>query len=298
MPGTFSPSMEMLFQRLLMYCSSPVDIEVALEEVRKLHDEATSHSDRLQIEACLCATINYEPRLAPRVGTLIGQLTLAQDRPILARVCDVRFLLKQVLDTSPRRSCRRFISSNTTFCVRILEGAAGSKVFNLKNPWMQAVLGDLQAIRMTQPVRSSGRRISTAALEIDKLFERLGFTKLEKPGRSGASKPSPPPPSPQTIIEMIATAEIEPPPLSEAIRMSMDMSRIFRRPTYSTASSSYSSESSHPEDDRSSVRSSSDDEMLPVGSCEGSMCESDCSSRPWLRCRQDSREDAPFPFVC
>ena len=57
-----------------MYCSSPVDIEVALEEVRKLHDEATSHAEKIQIEACLCATINYEPRLAPRVGTLIGQL--------------------------------------------------------------------------------------------------------------------------------------------------------------------------------------------------------------------------------
>lgn len=281
----------MLFQRLLVYCSSPVDIEVALEEVRKLHDEATSHAEKIQIEACLCATINYEPRLAPRVGTLIGQLTLAQDRPILARVCDVRFLLKQVLDTSPRRSCRRFISSNTTFCVRILEGAAGSKVFNLQNPWMQAVLGDLQAIRMTQPVRSSGRRISTAALEIDKLFERLGFTKLEKQGRA-SGKPPPPPPSPQTIIEMIATAEIEPPPLCEAIRMSMDMSRIFRRPSYSTASSSSTSESSSQlEDDHSSVPSLSDDECAALGTTP------DCPERPWLRSRQDSRE-APFPFAC
>ena len=159
MPGTFSPSMEMLFQRLLVYCSSPVDIEVALEEVRKLHDEATSHAEKIQIEACLCATINYEPRLAPRVGTLIGQLTLAQDRPILARVCDVRFLLKQVLDTSPRRSCRRFISSNTTFCVRILEGAAGSKVFNLQNPE-----GTIKAISESAMREVIGRRNIQAIL--------------------------------------------------------------------------------------------------------------------------------------
>jgi len=131
------------------------------------------------VPLALVAAFEAEPRHAPFLGKLLGLLTLARDRPLLHATLDVRERLARVLATPPCRRQRCVISANTTFVVRLLEGSAGSRAFGAKSPWVAAVLGDLRKIRARQPARPSGRR-TTAALEIDKLFEKVGLPTVDK----------------------------------------------------------------------------------------------------------------------
>ena len=96
------------------------------------------------------------------LGSWLGKLTLARNKPILAKDLDFRDLLKNALETGK-------LNVVVPFIARILKHSTKSKVFTLKNPWMISIIGILYSI-----LKRSGlnQKIINA---IEELFQKLGI---------------------------------------------------------------------------------------------------------------------------
>ena len=78
--------------------------------------------------------LTSERSLLKNLGSWLGAITLARNRPILHRMLDCKELLYQGYETG------RLIAV-TPFVAKILEGAKDSVVFRPPNPWTMALLG-------------------------------------------------------------------------------------------------------------------------------------------------------------
>lgn len=104
---------------------------------------AVFHNIAKLLRSSKITTSTSERSLLKNLGSWLGQITLARNRPILQRQLDVKELLYQGYESG------RLIAI-CPFVAKILEGAKSSAVFRPPNPWLMglmAVLRDLYAIQ-------------------------------------------------------------------------------------------------------------------------------------------------------
>mmetsp|Transcript_25184 Transcript_25184/g.73927 ORF Transcript_25184/g.73927 Transcript_25184/m.73927 type:complete len:2663 (-) Transcript_25184:304-8292(-) len=84
-------------------------------------------------------TSTSERSLLKNLGSWLGQITLARNRPILQIMLDCKELLFQGYETG-------MLIAVTPFVAKILEGAKNSVVFRPPNPWLMGLLGVFRAL--------------------------------------------------------------------------------------------------------------------------------------------------------
>lgn len=84
-------------------------------------------------------TSSSERSVLKNLGSWLGQMTLARNRPIMQRKLDVKELLCQGYETG------RLIAV-TPFVAKVMEGAKDSRVFRPPNPWTMALMGLLREL--------------------------------------------------------------------------------------------------------------------------------------------------------
>jgi CCR4-NOT transcription complex subunit 1 len=102
------------------------------------------------------------------LGTFIGLLTVAANRPLYAKEID----LKQMLIEGFASDKMRLV---VTFVCRIMRECKQSMIFKVQNPWVKANLEILKEIseKCGQPTQSNPR--TDVILEIESLFKHFGL---------------------------------------------------------------------------------------------------------------------------
>ena len=108
-----------------------------------------------------------ERGLLKYLGSWLGYLTLQRNKPILAKDIDFRNLLCVSYETGKLSIILPFIS-------KIFEKSLKTKVFTIKNPWMQAILSIIHEIYCIEGIRDSIK------FEIENLFTKLGINDFHK----------------------------------------------------------------------------------------------------------------------
>ena len=101
------------------------------------------------------------------LGNWLGKLTLSRNKPILAKDLDFRDLIQNAYETGKLSVIIPFIS-------KILEHTVNTKVFNLKNPWLNSILTILNSIYVKPGLRQN------LMFEIEELFKKLGIKEISK----------------------------------------------------------------------------------------------------------------------
>lgn len=110
-------------------------------------------------------TSTKERSLLKNLGSWLGQITLARNKPILQITLDCKELLYQGYETG-------MLIAVTPFVARILEGAKSSTVFRPPNPWLMGLLGVFRALYEVEDLKMNIK------FEVEVLCKNLGV-KLE-----------------------------------------------------------------------------------------------------------------------
>ena len=108
-----------------------------------------------------------EKTILKNLGNWLGMLTLKRNKPILAKDLDFRDLIQNAYETGKLSVIVPFIS-------KILEHSISTKVFNLKNPWLNSILSILNSIHSKPGLRQN------LLFEIEELFGKFGIQDLTK----------------------------------------------------------------------------------------------------------------------
>ena len=108
-----------------------------------------------------------EKNLLKNLGNWLGKITLFRNKPILAKDLDFRELLQNAYENGKLGVIIPFVS-------KILVHSNQTKVFNLKNPWLNSILSILNSIYNKQGLRQ------VIMHEIEQLFNKLGVKDLSK----------------------------------------------------------------------------------------------------------------------
>jgi CCR4-NOT transcription complex subunit 1 len=106
-------------------------------------------------------TSTRERSLLKNLGSWLGQITLARNKPILQRQLDIKELLFQGYETG------RLIAV-TPFGAKILEGAQNSTVFSPPNPWLTGLLSALHEMYDLADLKMNIK------FEVEMLVKKLG----------------------------------------------------------------------------------------------------------------------------
>jgi len=118
-------------------------------------------------------TSTSERSLLKNLGSWLGQITIARNRPILQLMLDCKELLFQGYENG------RLIAV-TPFVAKILEGAKKSNVFRPPNPWVMGLLGVFRALYAVEDLKMNIK------FEVEVLCKNLGIKLEEIPPRSDA----------------------------------------------------------------------------------------------------------------
>jgi len=110
-------------------------------------------------------TSTSERSLLKNLGSWLGQITLARNRPILQIMLDCKELLFQGYETG-------MLIAVTPFVAKILEGAKNSSVFRPPNPWLMGLLSVFRALYDVDDLKMNIK------FEVEVLCKNLGL-KLE-----------------------------------------------------------------------------------------------------------------------
>jgi len=116
-------------------------------------------------------TSTSERSLLKNLGSWLGQMTLARNRPILQLTLDCKELLYQGYETG------RLIAV-TPFVAMILQGAKNSVVFRPPNPWVMGLLGVFRALYDVDALKMNIK------FEVEVLCKNLGVKLDDIPART------------------------------------------------------------------------------------------------------------------
>jgi len=116
-------------------------------------------------------TSTSERSLLKNLGSWLGQMTLARNRPILQLTLDCKELLYQGYETG------RLIAV-TPFVAMILQGAKNSVVFKPPNPWVMGLLGVFRALYDVDALKMNIK------FEVEVLCKNLGVRLDDIPART------------------------------------------------------------------------------------------------------------------
>ena len=117
------------------------------ERMTKALQNSVFHNVTKLLQSSKITTSSSERSILRHLGSWLGQVTLARNKPLLQRRVDLKELLFWGYENG------RLIAV-CTFVAKILEGAKDSRVFRPPNPWLMAILGvmkelfDLEDLKM------------------------------------------------------------------------------------------------------------------------------------------------------
>lgn len=118
-------------------------------------------------------TSTSERSLLKNLGSWLGQITLARNRPILQVMLDCKELLFQGYETG-------MLIAVTPFVAKILEGAKNSTVFRPPNPWLMGLLSVFRALYNVDDLKMNIK------FEVEVLCKNLGLRLEDIPMRKDA----------------------------------------------------------------------------------------------------------------
>ena len=118
-------------------------------------------------------TSTSERSLLKNLGSWLGQITLARNRPILQIMLDCKELLFQGYETG-------MLIAVTPFVAKILEGAKNSVVFRPPNPWLMGLLSVFRALYNVEDLKMNIK------FEVEVLCKNLGLKLEDIPMRKDA----------------------------------------------------------------------------------------------------------------
>jgi len=116
-------------------------------------------------------TSSSQRSLLKNLGSWLGQITLARNKPILQITLDCKELLYQGYETG-----RLF--AVTPFVAKILEGAKNSQVFRSPNPWLMGLLSVFRSLYEVEDLKMNIK------FEVEVLCKNLGLTLGDIPLRT------------------------------------------------------------------------------------------------------------------
>lgn len=167
---------------------------------------AVFHNIAKLLRSSKITTSTSERSLLKNLGSWLGQITLARNRPILQRQLDVKELLYQGYESG------RLIAI-CPFVAKILEGAKSSAVFRPPNPWLMGLMAVLRDLYDIQELKMNIK------FEIEVLSKHLGIKLDEVTGPATLSFRSPPVKarSPDFNIKRAATDPIPETPFGKGL---------------------------------------------------------------------------------
>jgi len=154
-------------------------------------------------------TSTSERSLLKNLGSWLGQITLARNKPILQLMLDCKELLFQGYETG-------MLIAVTPFVAKILEGSKNSIVFQPQNPWLMGLLSVFRALYEVEDLKMNikfevevlcknlGVKLEDIPLKTDDLNKRISPVKERNPdfnmkssimNPSGSATPTPTEPS-------------------------------------------------------------------------------------------------------
>jgi CCR4-NOT transcription complex subunit 1 len=155
---------------------------------------AVFHNIAKLLRSCKITTSTSERSLLKNLGSWLGQITLAKNRPILQRQLDVKELLYQGYESG------RLIAI-CPFVAKILEGAKSSIVFRPPNPWLMGLMAVLRDLYDIEELKMNIK------FEIEVLSKHLGIKLDEVTGPVTLLSRSPPVKSRSPDFNVKRTAE-------------------------------------------------------------------------------------------
>ena len=140
---------------------------------------AVFHNIAKLLRSSKITTSTSERSLLKNLGSWLGQITLARNRPILQRQLDVKELLYQGYESG------RLIAI-CPFVAKILEGAKASVVFRPPNPWLMGLMAVLRDLYDVEDLKMNIK------FEIEVLSKHLGIKLDEITGPVTLSSRAPP----------------------------------------------------------------------------------------------------------
>lgn len=116
-------------------------------------------------------TSTSERSLLKNLGSWLGQITLARNRPILQIMLDCKELLYQGYENG-------MLIAVTPFVAKTLDGAANSGVFRPPNPWLMGLLGVFRALYEVEDLKINIK------FEVEVLCKNLGVKLEDIPSRT------------------------------------------------------------------------------------------------------------------
>ena len=148
------PNFHTLYMAFLLKLESPELLNAVLISV--------FHNVSKLLDSPKITTSTSERSLLKNLGSWLGQMTLARNKPILQRRLDVKELLCQGFETG------RLIAV-TPFVAKIMEGGKESRVFRPPNPWIMGLMGALRELYDLDDLKMNIK------FEIEVLCKNLGL---------------------------------------------------------------------------------------------------------------------------
>jgi len=101
-----------------------------------------------------------EKKVMINLGSWLGIMTIAKNKPILARDLDLKEIIFDAYENGK-------LTAIIPFICKILEHSAKTKVFHSKNPWIQAILAVLAELYYKEHLKQ------TLKFEIENIFKKL-----------------------------------------------------------------------------------------------------------------------------
>jgi hypothetical protein len=101
-----------------------------------------------------------EKKVLTNLGSWLGNLTIAKNKPVLAKDLDLKEIIFEAYENGK-------LTAIVAFVCKILEHSAKTKVFHPKNPWIQALLSVLAELYFKPSLKTNLK------FEIENIFKRL-----------------------------------------------------------------------------------------------------------------------------
>ena len=151
-------SIEANFQRLYGQLLEAVDVP----ELQRQTVDCTYDNIKVLLQSDKVLSSSSERSLLKNLGSWLGLLTIAKNRPIRSKHLDLKQLVLDAFDSG------RLIAV-IPFCAKVLESCAESRVFRLPNPWLMGCASLLKEI-----FDIPGLKLNLK-FEIEVLFRTLGI---------------------------------------------------------------------------------------------------------------------------
>lgn len=175
------------------------------------------HNITKLLQSSKITTSSSERSLLRNLGMWLGQLTLARNKPILQRRCDLKELLLWGYESG------RLIAV-CSFVAKTVEGCKESKVFRPPNPWLMAVLGVMRELFEVEDLKMNIK------FEVQVLCKNIGVRLEDIPKSNLVAQCTPPikeknpdfnvKSSNQTISPSLVSQSSPPPPSPHQIQAS------------------------------------------------------------------------------